>query len=483
MKKYNLTSSQYRVLFEFDDKGNIVFTNKNIIWGHLKINQEVDFNKLKESLNYCFKKNDNIRTKLCKEDDKIFQYFDNYQDMDFEIVDVNTENDVEKLQNNIINKPLEMFNSFLFHLIIYRYKNGFGGIIIKLSHVMGDGYTLGLILYEVLGYYSKTIKKIISFSYLNYINSEEKYPSSIKCWLDKKYWEKIFQSGIPDAAYVPAKKDSFSYLEANRISFDIDDNIIKKVENFCKINEISKSTFYMSIFGIYINKRTNLNNFFLSAANRNRKGIKKLLTAGMLTKIAYFIVKIQNEKFIDFAKKMRLSLKSSYKHMNYIYNYRKELLEKYNDNRTLLSNVFLSYQDLQIDTNKINIDFEIEGDNNAGTYGNGIYDYMIITISGTVYKTPYGTMTELTTSDNKIYDGVIPKTFDIGVYKNLTENDIKEIKEILQTQKLENISSGNFTTKLLYIGVKKDYKNKNLKLRFAMYNEPYIVSYAYIKLY
>ena len=30
-KKYNLTSSQLRVLFEFDDKGNLVFTNKNVI--------------------------------------------------------------------------------------------------------------------------------------------------------------------------------------------------------------------------------------------------------------------------------------------------------------------------------------------------------------------------------------------------------------------------------------------------------------------
>ena len=48
--KYNLTSSQLRVLFEFDDNGNIVFTNKNIIWGHLKINQKVDFNRLKEAL-------------------------------------------------------------------------------------------------------------------------------------------------------------------------------------------------------------------------------------------------------------------------------------------------------------------------------------------------------------------------------------------------------------------------------------------------
>ena len=65
-KKYNLTLPQKRVLVDFDEKGNIVLTSKNIIWGHLKINQKVDFGRLKESLNYCFKKNDSIRIKLCK---------------------------------------------------------------------------------------------------------------------------------------------------------------------------------------------------------------------------------------------------------------------------------------------------------------------------------------------------------------------------------------------------------------------------------
>ena len=51
-KKYNLTNSQMRVLYEFDESGNIAFTDKNIVWGHLKINQEIDFSRLKEALNY-----------------------------------------------------------------------------------------------------------------------------------------------------------------------------------------------------------------------------------------------------------------------------------------------------------------------------------------------------------------------------------------------------------------------------------------------
>lgn len=425
-KKYNLTCSQMRVLFEFDDKGNIVFTNKNIIWGHLKINQVIDFNRLKKAINYCFKKNASMRTKLCKEDGKLFQYFEDYQEIDFEIIDVDTEDDVKILLNSIINKPLEMLDSFLYHIAIYRYKNGFGGVIIKLNHVMGDGYTLGLILYEVLGYLSKKIKIIIPFSYISYIKKEEKYPFSKKMQQDKIFWEKIFDSGVPDVAYIPSKKENFSYSKSCKIAFDIDDDIIKKVKNFCKIHEISNSTFYMSIYGIYVNKRTDLTNFFLSAANRNRRKISELLTTGMMTKTAYFVVKIQNENFVDFTKEMRLSLKNCYQHMNYIYNYKDELFKKYHDNRPLPSKVFLSYQDLQLNTDKMNINFEIEGDNNVGTYGFDVISIHIFEYKGKV-KIIYDYLSEQY-SEQEIKDmnnGIINIIKQVNENNNILIQDIK----------------------------------------------------------
>ena len=392
----------------------------------MKINQEIDYNRLKESLNYCFKKNDSIRTKLCKENNKLFQYFDDYQKMDFEIVDVNTEDDVNNLKNDIINKPLEMFNSFLFHLVIYRYKNGFGGIIIKLNHVMGDGYTLGLILYEVLGYYSRKIKMIIPISYSRYIKKEEKYPYSRKCRQDKKFWEEIFENGVPNVGYIPSKKENFSYSKANRLVFNIDDDIIKKVKSFCEKYEISNSTFYMSVYGIYVNKRTNLTNFFLSAANRNRRKIKEMLMTGMTTKTAYFIVRITKDTFIDFAKRMRLSLKSCYEHMNYIYNYKNELFKKYNDNRPVPSKVFLSYQDLKIDTDKMNINFEIEGDNNVGTYGFDVISIHIFEYKGKV-KIIYDYLSEQYSYDEieSINNGIINIINQVSDDNNIYIQDIK----------------------------------------------------------
>ena len=425
-KKYNLTSSQIRVLFEFDDKGNLVFTNKNVIWGHLKINQKIDFNRLTEALNYCFKKNDSMRTKLCKEGDKLYQYFEDYQKMNFEIIDVNTEDDVNKLLNDIINKPLEMFNSFLFDVVIYRYKNGFSGIILKLSHVMGDGYTLGLILYEMLGYLSRKIKMIIPFSYSSYIKKEEKYLFSRKYKQDKIFWEKIFEKGVPAAAYIPCKNKNFSYSKSNKIIFEIDDEVINKVKKICQTHKISNSTFYMSVFGIYVNKRTNLTNFFLSAANQNRRKIREMLTTGMMTKTAYFIVDIQNEEFSLFAKKMRISLKCCYQHMNYIYNYLKELFKKYNDDRRVPSKVFLSYQNLQLNTDKMNINFEIEGDNNVGTYGFDVISIHIFEYKGKV-KIIYDYLSEQYSKEEitNINNGVISIINQVSENNNILVQDIK----------------------------------------------------------
>ncbi len=413
-KKYNLTKQQMRVLFEFDESGNVVFTDKNIIWGHLKINQKVDFERLKESLNYCFKKNDTMRIKLCKEENQLLQYFEKYQEQNIEIVDVDTENDVKNLKNSIINHPLEMFNFFLFQVVIYRYKNGFGGVILKFSHVIGDGYTLGLLLYEVLGYYTKTIKKMISFSYSNYIKSEEKYPSSRKYKQDEKYWFKMLEDGVPGAAYLPSNKEKYSFTKSNKLIFDIDNDTIKKVKNFCKKNKISNSTFYMSVYATYIYKKTDLTNFFLSAANRNRRSVREMLTAGMMTKVAYFIVKIQNEKFVDLTKKIRLSLKSCYKHMNYIYDYRTELFKSHNDNRSLPSNVFLSYQNLQVDTKKMNLNFEIEGDNNVGTYGTDVVSIHIFEYN----------------NDVKIIYDYLSEKYSEEEIKNINHSIIQIIKQI-----------------------------------------------------
>lgn len=371
-KKYELTKAQMGVLYSFDESGNIVITDKNYIWGHLKINEMVDFKGLKEAVNYCLKKNDSMRIKLCLKDDKLYQYFESHKDIDFETIKVNSDEEIKDLENEIINKPFSMFDSFLFKIAIYNYKGESGGIIIKLHHVIADGYTIGMLLYQIVINYKKITSKYVTFSYKDYISSEEKYPSTRRYELDKIYWNNMFKKRIPDSAYFPSKKTKYSMLDANKLTFDIDENILNSIRKFCKDNRISMSMFFMSIYAVFIYKVTKLEYFFMSSVSDNRRNFKEKLTAGMLTNTAYFDVRIQNMKFSDFIKEIYYSLSNGYKHMNYINNYTRELFDEYNDKRILPTNITISYQKILFDKEKMKINCDFKGDSNVGTYASDI---------------------------------------------------------------------------------------------------------------
>lgn len=371
--KYNLTLAQKSVLFEFDANGNTTCSDKNFIWGHVKINQEIDFKRLNKAINYFVKKNDSMRIKLCCENNQFFQYFEKYKKFDIEIRDVNSQEDVKNLQNEIISKPLDMIGSFLFYVVAYRYKNGFGGIIIKLHHIISDGYSLGLLLYKVLGYYNKSLARYPSFSYIEHIESDENYPASNRYEQDKEYWNDLFSKRIPDIAYIPSKKENYSLNLSDKAEFELDVNLVESINNYCKETKTSLYTFYTSVYAMYINKVSNLTNFFLSSVSQNRRNIKEKLTSGMYTATAYFNIKIHNESFKEFTKETNSAIFNAYKHMNFTEYYLRELFDKNNDKRIIPSNIIMSYQDISEIKNKININCELMGNSSVGTYGLDIF--------------------------------------------------------------------------------------------------------------
>ncbi|MBQ3407662.1 MAG: hypothetical protein IJH12_00460 [Clostridia bacterium] len=266
-----------------------------------------------------------------------------------------------------------MFDSFLFHFVAYRYKNGQGGIIVKLHHIIADGYCLGLLLYKVFGYYNKSLTKFPAFSYIDHIEADEKYPSSKKYEQDKEFWNKIFEERIPDYAYIPSKKESYSLKLSDKAEFELDSNLVDLIKKYCKENKTSIYTFFTSIYSLYINKTTNLTNFFLSSVSQNRRNIKEKLTAGMYSITAYFNIKIHNQSFKEFTKENNATIFNEYKHMNFTEYYLKELFRKNNDNRYVPSGIIMSYQDLSQFKNKINVNCELVGDSSGGTLGLDIF--------------------------------------------------------------------------------------------------------------
>ena len=112
--------------------------------------------------------------------------------------------------------------------------------------------------------------------------------------------------------------------------------------------------------------------------------------------------------------------------MNYIYNYKDELFEKYNDNRSVPSRVFLSYQNIVLNTDTMNIKYDIEGDNNVGTYGFDLISIHIFEYKGKV-KIIYDYLSEQYSKDEikSINNGIINIINQVSDNNNILTKDIK----------------------------------------------------------
>lgn len=71
-----------------------------------------------------------------------------------------------------------------------------GGVVLTVHHIISDAQTVNQIAPKLMNFYSSflnnTTPEFLQTSYVDYINSEQKYLSSEKYNNDKMFWENLF---------------------------------------------------------------------------------------------------------------------------------------------------------------------------------------------------------------------------------------------------------------------------------------------------
>ena len=95
------------------------------------------------------------------------------------------------------------------NIVLFRFPDSTGGLIIGLSHLVGDACTASLLASKVTTIYNSlktgSDNTETPASYIDYILSEEQYLLSQKFEKDKQYWEETFTS-VPDVGIIPSLK-------------------------------------------------------------------------------------------------------------------------------------------------------------------------------------------------------------------------------------------------------------------------------------
>lgn len=355
MKKdvYNLSKPQESIwLTEQYFKGSNINYIVTIIDFSSKVTN-LNFDLLKMALNHMIKSNDNFQIRLFLDGGTIKQYFCDFEEIDFPIYEIDCIDtflaEEAKKQDvfDILGGPLYTFK-------IFRLKGtNTGGIVANFHHLICDAYTTAISARQVSECYNSLVENGTlaninpdKFSYIEYLNSEKEYIVSDKFLKSKNYWDGIFKT-IPEVATLPSIMPSQSSMSvtAERLTFTLDSNLTNRINELCTSLKISVYNFFMCIFGIYIGRASNLNDFVIGTPILNRTNFREKNTSGMFISTIPFRLSIDNNiTFASFASKVSKDTLAMLRHQKYSYQYILENLREKDPSIPNLYNVMLSYQ-------------------------------------------------------------------------------------------------------------------------------------------
>ena len=361
----NLTNAQKSIwVTEQYYKGSSI----NNICGTAVIQEKVDFEKLKESIQIVCKKHDNFWLEFKLNEGNVEQVLSEKKEIQIDTINIAGKNQLELERNKIVKTRFQLENSKLFKFYIFKFIDGKGAFMLNIHHLISDAWTLALICNDIIKTYSeliqnKEVEKKAIYSYIDYIKSEQQYQESEKYNKDKQYWLERFKT-IPEVATIPGsiKGDIDETNPAGeRKQYKISKENVVEIKNYCKENKISLYNFFMAIYAIYIGEVSNLDEFTIGTPILNRINYKEKNAAGMFINMAPFKININEDiEFKQFIKNIARDSMDMLKHQKYSYQCLLEELRKENKSIPNLYNILLSYQITNAKQNEGNIEYETE---------------------------------------------------------------------------------------------------------------------------
>ena len=353
---YDLTTPQKSILLTEEFYGK---TNINNVCGTFYSTEKLDFKTLEKSLNVFLQKNDSFKIKLKKINEETKQYFCDFEDIVFEMVDIKNKDEQTALEEKIASEVFNLYDSLLFKIVMFRYPDGHGGFVINSHHIISDSWTNGIVANDVALIYSKFKNneeyfKDESLSYKSYIESEANYKHSNKFEKDKLYWNDIFNT-IPEVATIPSIKDiskDEDDINAKRLLLPLDNDLLSNIKNYCNEAKVSLYNFFMVIYSLYIGRVSGLNEFVIGTPILNRTNFKEKQTTGMFINTLPLKINLEHEKtFSENLKDIATSSMSLLRHQKYSFQYIIEDLRKKEPNLPKLYNILYSYQITKMNEN------------------------------------------------------------------------------------------------------------------------------------
>ncbi|MCI9177010.1 MAG: hypothetical protein HFJ28_00085 [Clostridia bacterium] len=249
-------------------------TNLNNVGGYVFIKELVHFSCLEKAIQTFIEKNEAVRFHVTLSNKETpMQYIEDYHLVPISKTCLANIEEVEKWNYSIIQTPLNIIDSNLYHFELFSLPNGFGGFNITLHHLITDAWSMSLAISQIIDNYAKFIhQEEISYvtpNYTDFLISEEKYLSSNKYLKDEEFWNTTFDT-TPELCKISSKKITSINTIAQRKEFILEVDLYTKINEFCKEHKVSNYAFFLAIYSIYLAKFNNSTTSIIGTPILNR---------------------------------------------------------------------------------------------------------------------------------------------------------------------------------------------------------------------
>ena len=284
---YELTHPQKRIWYV--EKVNLNTPLHNL-GGCLNIYGKVDFAIMQKTINMVIERNEGMRIQLVEIDGQPMQYICAFVESAIDFFDFSLygkpKEEFELWVSRTSKNCFRLYNEKLFYFAMYSIGDDQSGVLLKVHHIISDGWSASLIQKQICEIYTQLIncqepqelQENRGFSYKDYIREEREYLKSEKFIKNKCYWNEKFNNLSEEFLY-----NSSNSVQGKRSSIDINKDLSESIRAFVSRERCSLNTFFSVVLMIYLYKTMNMKDLVIGIPTYNRTNKRQKSIVGMFT--------------------------------------------------------------------------------------------------------------------------------------------------------------------------------------------------------
>ena len=332
VKKFPLSLSQKNIL---NLERVIPGTSVNNISTTVRIEGRLDFPVLQQSINLVIESDSSLRARLVEENGEVLQYHAPYETQTFPVFDFsNTSKEgIENWERAVTYELIPLYEGPLYRVILFRDSENSGGILVKLHHIIADGWSQIMLCNKIGRTYLELLtgKKPdlpVATDYELHVMEEQEYLASKAYKRDEIYWREVIKGAKEPSVLKSVNSAAVSPI-GRRLSFELPQILNHAIYTYCINNRVAPfAVFYMAL-AIYFKRNGGESNFTIGVPIFNRTNYDFKQCTGMFVTTLPFCNEIDDEwTFDQFNDKLAERWFDMLRHQRYPFSRICELSEK-----------------------------------------------------------------------------------------------------------------------------------------------------------